>query len=781
MKLKNKLVAILLSCSILPLVTYGAVSYQKASSALDNVRMGSEKALSKATEERLISIRDNKKAQLDQYLNMIKNQIVMFSENRMVIEACVNLDEAFHEWEEKVYATAKPDDLRRELANFYRGEFAPEYRKQNPGKQPDVESYLAKLDDAAILMQYHYILKNPNPLGQKHRLDRSPEEARYNEIHGVVHPIIRSFLERFGYYDVFIMDADDGHVVYSCFKELDYATKLTVGPVAKSSLGEVFRKANALTEPGSFAYADYGQYLPSYDSPASFIAAPIFDGKKRVGVVAFQMPIEQLTKIISERGGLGETGETLLVGPDYLSRIDTRFEVETKGVNAAFRDPAKGILKAPCTMAVHENNLTTVKYVTDYRGHEALAAVTPVDALGVKWALAVKCDIAEAFAAVHELKDGSDQAQSSLLWWALGLVTTAGITVGVTAVYFASSITRPIVKAAEFARQIAAGNLSQSCDEVASGEPGALIEAMNNMRQSLRNMIGKLTSNVSTLSNSSTQLSSTATQLASGADETTGQSSAVTAAAEEMTASMTTVSSSTTQMTANVESVAAAIEEMTASITDVAHNAEKAAGVAGEAARLTEVSNAKITQLGQAADEIGKVIEVIQDIAEQTNLLALNATIEAARAGEAGKGFAVVATEVKELAKQTSGATDDIARRVKAIQESTNEAVKAIGQIEGVIRNVSSVSSSIANAVSEQQKTTQEIARTVHETTTAVQSVSRGINESALACREISKNMVRVDKAAKETCTGAQLARTAGDGLHDIAGELEELVKQFAM
>lgn len=780
MKLKTKIVAVLLTCGLVPLVTSGIISYQKASSALTHVNREGEKGLTKKTESQLVAFRETKKTQLQTYFGTLKNLVLSMSEDRMVVEGIQKLDETSHDWLKIGFEQQNLEEMRRELAGYYRSDFATEFKKQNGGNEPNVEGYMSKVDELGVLMQRNFIAANPHPLGQKQKLDAAVVDSKYNQLHAQLHPIFRNYLERFGLYDVFLIDSDDGHIIYNVFKELDFGTKMSDGPNANSGLADAWRKANVLSR-GEFVMVDFKQYLPSYEAPASFIAAPVFDGEKRVGVVAFQVPFDQVTAVMSQRDGLGETGEALIVGPDYLPRSDSYLDKENHSVVAAFRNPDKGQIKSAATRSVFERNESDVKTMIDYRGQEAIIAYTPIDVLGHKWSLETKVDVSEVLAGVSEMKAGSDAARSSLTWWAFSLISAAGTIVGVAAVWLANSITRPIVKAAEFAGQIAAGNLSQPCEEHATGEAGALIDAMNNMRNSLRNMIGKLTSNVSTLSNSSTQLSSTATQLASGADETTGQSSAVTAAAEEMTASMTTVSSSTTQMTANVESVAAAIEEMTASITDVAQNAEKAAGVAGEAARLTEISNAKIMQLGQAADEIGKVVEVIQDIAEQTNLLALNATIEAARAGEAGKGFAVVATEVKELAKQTSGATDDIARRVKAIQASTSEAVKAIGQIEGVIRNVSAVSSSIASAVSDQQKTTQEIARTVHETTTAVQSVSREISESALACREISKNMVRVDKAAKETATGAQLARTAGDGLHDIAEELEGLVKQFAV
>ena len=298
------------------------------------------------------------------------------------------------------------------------------------------------------------------------------------------------------------------------------------------------------------------------------------------------------------------------------------------------------------------------------------------------------------------------------------------------------------------------------------------IEKVQFVVRDIAGCVGKLTS-------TSANLSSTATQLASGAEETNAQASGVSAAAEEMATSMTSMAGSTEQMSANVQTVSAAIEEMTVSIAEVARSAEQASDVAGNAAQLAESSNARIADLGNAANEIGKVIEVIQDIAEQTNLLALNATIEAARAGEAGKGFAVVATEVKDLARQTAGATEDIRRRIEGIQGSTQETVRAIGQIGKVIQQVNEVSRTIAAAVEEQSITTKEIARSVSGTATAAETVATGVAQSATASQEITRNITGVVDAAQQTASGAAHTQTAGQELSSMAGQLQTLVGQF--
>ncbi len=203
--------------------------------------------------------------------------------------------------------------------------------------------------------------------------------------------------------------------------------------------------------------------------------------------------------------------------------------------------------------------------------------------------------------------------------------------------------------------------------------------------------------------------------------------------------------------------------------------------MAGNAAQLVTASNTQIRELGGAADEIGKVIELIQNIAEQTNLLALNATIEAARAGDAGKGFAVVATEVKELARQTASATEDIRKRVEGIQGSTGLAVKSIGDISEVVKQVNELSQTIASAVEEQSITTREIGKNMLQSSTAAQMVARGVAESATATHEITQNIVRVDKAAKQAAVGAAQTQTAGRELSQVADQLQSLVAQFTV
>ena len=369
---------------------------------------------------------------------------------------------------------------------------------------------------------------------------------------------------------------------------------------------------------------------------------------------------------------------------------------------------------------------------------------------------------------------------SLAIWSTLGGIVVFLI-VGAVSLLIATRITRPLLVVTHELKDIAQGqgDLTSRLEVHSKDEIGDLAKWFNMFLEKMQTMIHEIAGSASELSTSSTGLSATAAQMAGGAEEMSSQSTTVAAAAEQLTSNITAMAGSTHEMSSNVKTVASAVEEMTASITEVARSSQEAATVAQNAAQLAQASDAKIGQLGSAANDIGKVIDEIQDIAEQTNLLALNATIEAARAGDAGKGFAVVATEVKELAKQTAAATEDIRKRIIGIQASTVEAVNSIHEISTVIANVDNVSQTIASAVEEQSITTKEIARNIAQTSTAAETVAQGVAESATVTKEIAKNITEVSTAAQQTAQGATVTQDASAQLQKVAGQLNTMVGQF--
>ena len=279
----------------------------------------------------------------------------------------------------------------------------------------------------------------------------------------------------------------------------------------------------------------------------------------------------------------------------------------------------------------------------------------------------------------------------------------------------------------------------------------AVVEGVNQTLEAIVEPLKVTAQNAATLSASSEELAAVSQQMAGNAEETATQANVVSAASE--------------QVSRNVASVASASEEMQASIREIAKNANESARVAKNAVAVAHTTNETVKKLGESSQEIGNVIKVITSIAQQTNLLALNATIEAARAGEAGKGFAVVANEVKELAKQTAKATEDIGRKIDAIQGDTKGAVKAIEEIGAIINQVNDISNSIASAVEEQTVTTNEIGRSV--------------TEAAAGVGDIAKNIGGVATAAKNTTQGANDTQKAARELSEMAAGLQTVVSKY--
>ena len=362
----------------------------------------------------------------------------------------------------------------------------------------------------------------------------------------------------------------------------------------------------------------------------------------------------------------------------------------------------------------------------------------------------------------------------------------------------ADHLTLQVRNIAEVATAVAQGDLTQKITVDAQGEILELKTTLNQMVDQLNGFSSEvsrvakevgtegtlggqakvegvagtwkeLTDNVNGMAANLTEqvkkIAKAAIAVAKSSEEMMAESQTMSQASQETSTQAESVSSNAAQVSANVQSVATGVEEMTTSIQEIAKNATNAAQVATTAVKTAETTNETIGKLGVSSAEIGNVIKVITSIAQQTNLLALNATIEAARAGEAGKGFAVVANEVKELAKQTASATEDISQKIEAIQGDTRGAVEAIGQITTIINQINDIQGTIASAVEEQTATTNEIARNV--------------NQAAERSSGIALNITSVAKTAQSTSNGAAKTQKSATELSKTAGDLHELVNQF--
>jgi methyl-accepting chemotaxis protein len=394
--------------------------------------------------------------------------------------------------------------------------------------------------------------------------------------------------------------------------------------------------------------------------------------------------------------------------------------------------------------------------VEQLNGYAASKGFGPYKGFG--WAVLVREDSAQAYSVSNSIR--------ILLLVVAGVVTVALFAGGF---FLASAIVKPIRATTEAVQALAKGDFTHQVTVSTADEVGQLGAATNEsitllrtsreqnaaaeqreklrMRQ-LRTVFDKVAADADGMLSAGKEMSAVSHQMSAAAEETSAQSNVVSSAAEEVSASVNTV--------------VTAVDEMNASIKEIAKNAHDAARIVNTAVDVAGQTNATITKLGASSAEIGQVIKVITSIAQQTNLLALNATIEAARAGEAGKGFAVVANEVKELAKETAKATEDISQKIEAIQRDTGGAVSAIAQITDIIHQISGITTTIASAVEEQTATTNEI--------------SRNVGEAARGASEIAQNITSVAQAAGETASGSSEVQRVSEQLSVMAAGLRDLV-----
>ena len=456
LSLKQKLLISLLLAGLLPLLVITLVIDYLATDALKTQAFN-----------QLVSVRDIKKQQIEEYMRTINRQVETLSEDEMIVDAVRDFSKGFALLPQELKAN-DIDSYRNKLAGYYQNDFAAKYKDENR-KSINTDALIPD-NPAQVLAQYQYIKNNRHPLGEKHRLDTPEDGTTYSQYHEKYHPIIRDYLEKFGYYDIFLIEPESGNIVYSVFKELDYATSLRTGPYRDTNFARVFRQAAEATDPSAVFIADFEPYTPSYEAPAAFTASPIYQHGKLVGVLVFQMPIDRINNVMSQRSGLGESGETYMIGDDFLMRSQSHLDEGNSILHTSVEtESAKAVVDAN----------TGEQIVTNIHGHAVLSAFAPLAIDGLHWGILAEIDKDEAFSAIN-----------SLNWAILALALIVTFLLVVLAMRFSRSVYRQLggdpTEIETVAQEIAEGNLALTAS---SAKTSGVYASMVTMQEKLTQAI----------------------------------------------------------------------------------------------------------------------------------------------------------------------------------------------------------------------------------------------------------------------------------------------------
>ncbi len=478
-------------------------------------------------------------------------------------------------------------------------------------------------------------------------------------------------------------------------------------------------------------------------------------------------------------------------GKDYFFIIDTDLNMVMHPVKPSlnttsmkdFQDPKGKALFAEMGQTCRENGQGFVDYLWPKPDEDEPAAKLSYVQLFKEWGWIVGTgiyidDIDKAMAVQEQGIHAALNQQKLLI---ASIVAAMVLVVGGLITLLASRITKPIRQADAFFRDIAEGegDLTSRLNVQSNDELGSMAKSFNTFADKLQGMIGYIAGESVKINNSSGTLRSVSSDLTTVAEDTLNQSNTAAAAVEEMSTNMHLVATSMGDAAANVNAVASAIEEMTSTINEIAETSEKARTVTNNAVSQAANASESVDELGSAAREITQVLETISEISQQVNLLALNATIEAARAGDSGKGFAVVANEIKDLAKQTAQATDQIKERIESIQRTTKATVSVITNIGNVVGENSEIVNTIATAVEEQSVTAREISQNVAQISIAIQEVNTNVSESSNVSQMVAQQIAAINQASKHMNDNAQKVEENSNSLNSLAHSLDKLVSSY--
>jgi len=725
--------------------------------------MKSSDAMLEANIEKMESVKVSKHGEIEAYFGYLGGLLTSLAGQEGTKYAFAALDDGFYKLKDEL--ALNQGTVLSALKSNFESEYLSDvnYDVPNAAQRRSIDAYIPK-DPNAQIAQYIFIVDNSAKLGEKNNLTYNPKyDSSYMEAHKTYHESFNKFLTAYSLYDIFMVDMK-GNLIYTDFKEKDFATNLNSGAYANTGIASVYKKALNMGE-GEIAFDDFKPYEPSYNSPAAFIGTPIFiDGEKQ-GVLIFQMPVDIINDIMRfhnkfKEAGLGESGECYLVGSDYMMRSNSRFQqdIEDSVVKALGTTIGVWKVKTKSTEDVFSGKKSGKGVIDDYRGVSVISVYDTVDIFGqAKWAIVAEIDEEEVMAPAYDLRN--------YIIVAAAIILIIAIVLSLTLINFV--LVKPLKELENRAKDLAhgEGDLTQRLAIVSKDEVSAVSKYINDFIAKVQDTIiqAKETSNEN--SSVSEELARTSLQIGKKAEEESVIVGEVSTQGKDL---QSVLSVSIEHAKETEGELNGAEKTLTGANTRIIELADEIGVRSSAEAELAE----RLSSLSSDAQQVKGILEVIGDIADQTNLLALNAAIEAARAGEHGRGFAVVADEVRKLAERTQKSLSEINATISVIVQSITDASDAISinatEIEKLSGNANEVQVEISGSVDVMAQAVAKVDEMVNGYVSNGEAIQKMIDKVAVVNDLSVSNARSVEEIA-----------SASDHLSSMTAKLNDLLASY--